>query len=74
MMSKKEEIRVWLSSDILMKLRVMKVKGGSYSYIIEKALREFFDKNRKEIESVVRKINLDIFILHNGWDAIRIRK
>lgn len=56
MMSKKEEIRVWLSSDILMKLRVMKVKGDSYSYIIEKALREFFDKNRKEIEEIFKYI------------------
>jgi len=41
MIGKREEIRVWLSSDIISKLRIMKIKGDTYSSIIEKALREF---------------------------------
>jgi len=41
MMEKREEIRVWVSSDIISKLRIMKVKGDTYSSIVEKALREF---------------------------------
>jgi len=45
MMGERKEIRVWLSPDIVLKLRVMKVKGNTYSSIVEEALREFLKKS-----------------------------
>jgi len=43
----KEELRVKISSDIMAKLRMIRVKRGrgAYSEITEKALRRFFEEN-----------------------------
>lgn len=45
-MKDKEELRVKISSDIMAKLRIIRIKmgKGAYSEITEKALRKFFEK------------------------------
>lgn len=44
-MKEKEEIRVKIPSDIVIKLRIMKMRGNTFSSIVEKALKEFFEKS-----------------------------
>ena len=58
MKEKKEELRVKISADLMIKLRVIRIKKGkgAYSEITEKALREFFERNQQELEEVYKSI------------------
>lgn len=57
-MKEKEELRVKISADLMIKLRVIRIKKGkgAYSEITEKALREFFERNQQELEEVYKSI------------------
>jgi len=54
----KEELRVKIPSDIMLILRIIRVKRGKgiYSEITEKALREFLERNKQEFEEVYKYI------------------
>jgi len=55
-MEEKEELRTKLPKDIILILRIIRVKKGkgAYSEITENALREYFENHKEELKKYIK--------------------
>lgn len=55
-MEEKEELRTKLPKDLILILRIIRVKKGkgAYSEITEKALREYFENHKEELRKYIK--------------------
>ena len=60
-MGEKAELRAKISKDLMIILRIIRIKkgNGAYSEITEKALREYFENHKEELKKYVKMIHLN---------------